>query len=37
MRTYPTNKIVKNHVDEIWSIDFADFLDYKTLDNKEFR
>ena len=34
---YPTNKIVYNFVDEIWSIDLADFSDYKTLNNKAFR
>ena len=27
---YPTNKIKYNHIDEVWSIDLADFLDYKT-------
>ena len=36
-RHYPTNKIVYNHVDEIWSIDLADFSDYKTSNNKGFR
>ena len=36
-RKYPTNKIVYNHVDEIWSIDLADFSDYKTSNNKGFR
>ena len=34
---YPTNKILHNHIDEIWSIDLADFLDYKTSNNKGFR
>ena len=29
-RNYPTNKIIYNHVDETWSIDLADFSDYKT-------
>ena len=24
-KKYPTNKIIYNHVDEIWSIDLADF------------
>ena len=33
----PTNKIVYNYVDEIWSIDLADFSDYKTSNNKGFR
>ena len=36
-RNYPTNKIVYNHLDEIWSIDLADFSDYKTSNNKGFR
>ena len=34
---YPTNKIVYNHVDEIWSIDLADMIDYKISNNKGFR
>ena len=33
-KIYSTNKIVYNHFDEIWSIDLADFLDYKTSNNK---
>ena len=36
-KNYPTNKIIYNHVDEIWSIDLADFSDYKTSNNKGFR
>ena len=36
-RNYPTNKIVYNHIDEIWSIDLADFLDYKISNNKGYR
>ena len=32
-----TNKIVNIHVDEIWSINFSDFSDYKTSNNKGFR
>ena len=36
-KNYPTNKIVYNFVNEIWSIDLADFSDYKTLNNKGFR
>ena len=35
-KTYPTNKILYNHTDEIWSIDLADFSD-KTSNNKGFR
>ena len=34
---YETNKIVYNHTDEIWSIDLADMIDYKTSNNKGFR
>ena len=29
MKIYPTNKIVYYQIDEIWSIDLADMLDYK--------
>ena len=36
-KNYPTNKIKYNHLDEIWSIDLADFADYKTSNNKGFR
>ena len=36
LRNYPTNKIIYNHVDEIWSIDLADFSDYKISNNKGF-
>ena len=36
-KNYPTNKIVYNHINEIWSIDLADFSDYKTSNNKGFR
>ena len=36
-KSYPTNKIVYNHIDEIWSFDLADFLDYKISNNKEYR
>ena len=35
-KNYPTNKIVYNHIDEICSIDLADFSDYKTSNNKGF-
>ena len=35
-KIYPTNKIVYNHIDEIWSIDLADMIDYKTSNNKGF-
>ena len=37
MKNFPTNKILYNHIDEIWSIDLADMIDYKTSNNKGFR
>ena len=36
-KNFPTNKIVYNHIDEIWSIDLADMVDYKVSNNKGFR
>ena len=36
-KNYSTNKLVYNHIDEIWSIDLADMIDYKTSTNKGFR
>ena len=36
-KNYATNKIVYNHIDEIWSVDLADFSDYKTSNNKGYR
>ena len=36
-KNYPTNKIIYNHIDEVWSIDLADMIDYKTSKNKGFR
>ena len=37
LRNYPTNKIIFNHIDEIWSIDLVDMIDYKISNNKGFR
>ena len=37
LRNYPTIKIVYNHIDEIWSIDLADMIDYKTSNKKGLR
>ena len=37
MRNYPTNKIVCNDVDEIWSVDLADMVDYKISNKRGFR
>ena len=34
MRNYPTNKIIYNHIDEIWSVDLAEMVDYKVSTNK---
>ena len=36
-KNYPTNKLIHNHIDEIWSIDLADMIDYKTSNNKGYR
>ena len=36
-KNFPTNKIIYNHIDEIWSIDLADFSDKKTSINKGYR
>ena len=33
----PTSKILYNHIDEIWSIDLNDMLDYKISNKKGFR
>ena len=33
-KNYPTNKIVYNHIDGIWSIDLADMVDYKISSSK---
>ena len=33
-KNYETKKVIYNLIDEIWSIDLADFLDYKTSNNK---
>ena len=37
IKNYPTNKLIYNHIDEIWSINLADFLDYKISNKKGFR
>ena len=34
---YQSNKIILSRIDEIWSIDLADMVDYKTSNNKGFR
>ena len=37
IKNYPTNKIKYNYIDETWSIDLADMIDYKPSNNKGFR
>ena len=34
LRNYSSNKIIYIHIDEIWSIDLADMIDYKITNNK---
>ena len=36
-KNHPTNKVIYNHLDEIWSIDLADMVDHKISINKGFR
>ena len=36
-KNYPTNKIVYNHIDDIWSIDLTDMMGYKISNNKGFK
>ena len=36
-KNYETNKIIYNHIDEIWSIHLADMIDYKVSNNKGYR
>ena len=36
-KNYETNNIICNHIDETWSIDLADMIDYKTSNSKGFR
>ena len=36
-KNYETNKIIYNHVDETWSVDLADMIDYKISNNKGYR
>ena len=36
-KNYPTNKIIYNHIDEIWCTDLSDMIDCKILHNKGFR
>ena len=36
-KIYETNKIIYNQIDETWSIDLVDMIDYKTSIKKRFR
>ena len=36
-KNFPTNRIRYNHIDEIWSIDLADFSDCKASNNRRYR
>ena len=36
-KNYETNKIIYNHIDEIWSIHLAEMIDYKVSNNKGYR
>ena len=36
-KNYPASKKIYNHIDELWSIDLADMIDYKTSNNKGYR
>ena len=36
-KNYETNKIINNHIDEIWSIGLADMIGYKFSNNKRYR
>ena len=36
-KNYETKKIVYDHIDEIWSVDLAEYSDYKISNNKVFR
>ena len=36
-KNYPSNKLVNNCIDEIWSVDLVDLIDYKIVNNKEYK
>ena len=36
MRIYPTNKILYNQIDELWSIDLADMIEHEVSNDKGF-
>ena len=37
VRNCPTNKMIYNHIDETWSIDLADMINYKISNMKLYR
>ena len=37
MKNYETTKLVYNHIDDIWSIDLVDMVNYKNSNNQGFR
>ena len=36
-KNFATNKVINNHIDEIWSTDLADMIDYETSNKQGFR
>ena len=36
-KNYPSNRMIYNHIEEIWSIDLAEFSDYKISDKRGYR
>ena len=36
-KNYETDKVIYNHIDEIWSIDLIDMSDYIISNNKNYR
>ena len=36
-KNHETNKTFYNHIDEIWSVDLVDMINYRVLNNKGFR
>ena len=36
-KNFTTNELIYNHIDEVWTIDLADMIDYKTSNIKGFR
>ena len=36
-KIYPYNRLINDHIDEIWNIDLADMIDYKISNNEIYR